>query len=114
MSAHKYDVVATIDRARAELDQALMQLAGMPAFDPGVVGFATHALKNYLTVANGTVELLGTTLQDYPDNDVHNWLQALRQVTELMHHAVGQLLGASLSAGPRLVFTRFDSVTGLR
>ena len=114
MTIHKDSVVAAIGRARVELDQALTELARLPAFDPGVVGFATHALKNYLTVTEGTLDLLGMALQNYPDNDVHNWLQALQQVTDLMNHTVGQLMSASLERGPRLVFTHFDPVTGLR
>jgi len=114
VTAHKDNVVAAIDQARRELDKALTELAGLPAFDPGVIGFATHALKNYLTVAAGTLDLLDMTLQNYPDKDVHNWLQALRQVTQLMHHATGQLMSATLSSGPRLVLTHLDIVAGLR
>jgi signal transduction histidine kinase len=114
MTPHKDNVVAAIDRARTELDRALTELAGLPAFDPGVIGFATHALKNYLTVADGTVDLLSMALASYPDNNVHNWLQALRQATGLMHHTVGQLVSSSPSTKPRLVFTRFDMIAGVR
>jgi len=47
MVTHKDNVAGAIDRARSELDRALIELAGLPAFDPEVIGFATHALKNY-------------------------------------------------------------------
>jgi signal transduction histidine kinase len=114
MQAHKDNVTAAIDRARAELDQALTELAGLPAYDPGVIGFATHALKNYLTVADGTIDLLSTLLQDHPNPDARNWLENLRQVTQLMNHATGQLMSSTLTSGPRLVFSSFDPVQGLR
>jgi hypothetical protein len=78
MTPHKDKVVASLARARAELDQALAELEYLPAFDLGVVGTAAHALSNYLAVTDGTVELLGLALKDPPDPDVHTWLQALR------------------------------------
>ena len=114
MDAHKDRVAAAVERARVELDRALEELARLPAFDPGVVGFATHALKNYLTVAEGTLELMGAKLNEHPDEDVRTSLQYLRQATDLMSHTVGQLMSLSVAGGPRLVFTSFDPVTALQ
>jgi signal transduction histidine kinase len=114
VTPHKDNVVAAIARARAELDQALGELARLPAFDPGVVGFTAHALGNFLTVTDGTVELLIRALGDYPDPNVHNWLEGLRQVTHLMMHSANQLVTASVSGNSRLVFSEVDLVVLVR
>src|SRR5262249_48918771 len=110
MTPHKDKVVASVARARAELDQALADLARLPAFDPGVVGFTAHALGNFLTVTDGTVELLAMALRDYPNPDVHNWLEGLRQVTQLMMHTTNQLVTATAAGDARLVLTEVDLV----
>jgi signal transduction histidine kinase len=114
MTPHKDKVVASVVRAKAELDQALAELEYLPAFDLGVVGSAAHALSNYLAVTDGTVELLSLALQNHPDSDVHTWLQALRQATNLMLHTTSQLMSSAASSGPKLVFTRMDVVTGVQ
>jgi signal transduction histidine kinase len=114
MTTPKEAVAAALARAKAELEQALTDLEALPAFDPKVVGFAAHALNNYLVVAEGTLELLGRALQSYPDEQVHVWLQGLRQVTSLMTHTTSQLMNVSAGSGPRLVFTRVDAVTATR
>jgi signal transduction histidine kinase len=114
MDPNKDNIVAAIGRARVELDQALEELARLPAFETGAVGLSTHALNNYLTVAQGVLGLLSAALNCYPDADVRNWLQSLHQVTGLMDHTVGQLMGRSLGGPPRLVFASCDLTTGLR
>ena len=112
MSPHKDKVVASLARAKVELDLALTELEFLPAFDLGVVGSAAHALSNYLAVTDGTVELLGLALQGHADPDVQTWLQALRQATNLMLHTTSQLMSSAAASGPKLVFTRVDLVTG--
>ncbi len=114
MIPQKDRVVASLVSAKAELDRALADLESLPAFDPGVVGFAAHALNNYLTVTDGTTELLGMALQGHPDEAVHHWLQALRQVTNLMLHTTSQLMTAAAGGDPKLTFARFDVVMGVR
>jgi signal transduction histidine kinase len=114
MTPPKEKVAAAIDRARAELDQALADLEQVPAFDPGIVGSATHALNNYLTVTEGTIDLLEMALEGYPNPDVHNWLRALRQASHLMLHTTSQLMKSSTSRGPKLIFGPVDVVTALR
>jgi hypothetical protein len=86
MQSHKDRLAAAIVAAKADLDQALAELDHLPAFDPGVVGFAAHALSNYLSVAEGAVELLALALRGNADQDVHHWLQVLRQTTDRMEH----------------------------
>ena len=56
MPSHKENVAAAIVAAKADLDEALTELEHLPAFDPGVVGFAAHALSNYLSVAGGVAD----------------------------------------------------------
>lgn len=114
MTPHKDKVVASLLRAKAELDQALAELEYLPAFDLGAVGAAAHALSNYLAVTDGTVELLGLALKDHSEPDVQTWLQALRQATNLMLHTTSQLMSSAAGSGPKLVFTRMDVVTGVQ
>src|SRR5581483_7207497 len=92
----------------------LAELEYLPAFDLGTVGTAAHALGNYLAVTDGTVELLGLALKDHPEPDVHTWLQALRQATNLMLHTTGQMMSSAAASGPKLVLTRMDMVTGVQ
>jgi signal transduction histidine kinase len=106
----KEAVHASLVRAKSELEQALANLESMPAFDSGVVSSTAHALNNYLVVAEITLDLLGDTLQGYPDERVQGWLLGLRQVTNRMNHATSQLINFSASGEVTLVFSRVDVV----
>jgi signal transduction histidine kinase len=99
---------AAIQRARAELEQALRELEKMPAFDPGVVAFSAHALNNYLSVTGGTVELLLESLADHPDPQIRNWLEGLGHITELMRHTVSQLMTSSAPRDAKLRFLKWE------
>ena len=114
MPSHKEKVAAAIVAAKADLDEALTELEHLPAFDPGVVGFAAHALSNYLSVADGVVELLALALQGNQDPDVHHWFQVLRQTTDRMGHTTSQLMNISVPSGPKLTLGRVDAVGGVR
>jgi signal transduction histidine kinase len=104
------DRVATaIVNARADLEQALGDLERLPAFDPGAVVFAAHALTNYLTVAEGTVDLLLLALADHPNAQVRSWLEGVHQTTSLMSHIAGELMKhASITSAPKLRFDKLD------
>ena len=99
---------AAILRAQAELEQALLELEKMPAFDPGAVTFSAHALNNYLTVTRGTVQLLLQSLVDHPDPQIRNWLEGLGHATELMAHTVSQLMTSSEPKDVNLRFLKWD------
>jgi two-component system sensor histidine kinase/response regulator len=114
MPSHKDKVTAAIVAAKADLDQALADLEHLPAFDPGVVGFAAHALSNYLSVADGAIELLALALQGKADPEIHHWLQVLRQTTDRMEHKNSQLMNVSARSGPKLTLGRVDAVQGVR
>ena len=88
-------VAQSIENAKADLDKALFELDQLPAFDASMIGFVAHAMNNYLTIIDATVNLLGHALRDYPDRDVAIWLQGLRHTAGLMHHTAGRLLRAS-------------------
>ena len=108
MGISKAEVITSISEARNHLDTALAQLEQLPAFDPGAIGFAAHALNNYLTITSGTIDLLLIALESYPDQEVHTWLQAMRRGTDMMAHTVSQLMNTSAVANPTLFWEKVD------
>lgn len=88
-------VAQSIENAKADLEKALFELDQLPHFDASMIGFVAHAMNNYLTIIDATVNLMGHSLRDYPDRDVAIWLQGLRHTAGLMHHTAGRLLRAS-------------------
>jgi two-component system, sensor histidine kinase LadS len=111
MPEAKEKVSSAIARAQADLEEALSELEKMPAFDPGSVAFAAHALNNYLTVAGGTVELILQHLADHPDAQVKVWLEGLQHATNLMIRTVGQLMNVSTTSEVRFRFEKVDLPT---
>ena len=103
----KAQTISSIVKAKAELEEALSQIEQLPAFDPGTISFAAHALNNYLTVNVVTVELLRATLKDHSDQQIHTWLGALQHVSNLMTHTVSQLVN---TADPGKFQLRFEKV----
>ena len=84
MAEPKEQIVSAIVRAREDLEEALYALERLPRLSQSTTDFSAHALNNFLTVTEGTVELLLFSLADYPDPLVHTWLEALQQATNLM------------------------------
>ncbi len=111
MNLAKDHAIAAISRAHAELNTALEQIEHLPAFDLGTVGFAAHALNNYLTVINGTAQMLQEALQNCGEDEVLRWLQALTHTSELMTHTVHQLMSMSASASEAFKFREMDLPT---
>jgi two-component system, sensor histidine kinase LadS len=91
----KAEVANAIAKAKVELDLALVELDRVPAFDQAAIGFVAHALNNYLTVTQGTLELMKDSLADCPDQDVETWLESLLHCANLMQHTVERLLRVS-------------------
>jgi signal transduction histidine kinase len=114
MNIPKDELVATIASAKGELDRALAVLEALPAFDPGTVGYAAHAINNYLTLTVATTDLLESALADHPDADVRTLLATLRQGAALMGHTVNQLINASATEEPRLVLGSVNVVRLVR
>lgn len=87
--------ISSISQARLELDRALAELDTLRSYDPALVGLVAHALGNYITVTTATVEILRQTLSEYPDRDVHVWLDGISHAADLMQHTIGRLVNAS-------------------
>ena len=104
----KSEIIASIDAAESDLEQALTQLAELPSLDWGTVRCAAHTLGNYLNISNGCVDLLKMTLVDHPDAEVHGWLQTLERTTELMTYISRQLTNASAASDVPLLSEKVD------
>ncbi len=111
MSRAKNEIVASIARAKIELDDVLEDLKRLPMLDPMVLGFINHALSNYLHVTLGTVELLRKTLKDHPSKDVSAWLDGLLDVTSRMTNLVEEMRARPQKTAPTLKFEKIDLVT---
>ena len=86
------DVAQAIQSAKADLDQALLELDRIPAFDPAAISFVAHAMTNYMNVTDAILDLLMGTLEGHPDPEVPGWLEGLRHVSTLSHQTVARLL----------------------
>jgi len=110
----KQKVIASISDARNQLESALSDLERLPAFDSSSVPFTAHALSNFLTVAEGTVELLRGKMPASEDPEVPRILNGLRHATQLMMHTVSQLMNNAPIGEFRLRFEKIDLVHLLR
>jgi signal transduction histidine kinase len=108
MADPKELIASAIARAQADLGAALTELEKLPAFDPGTVSFATHALNNFLTVIGGTTELLLRHLADHPDAQIRVWLEGIQHATDLMTRTVSQLASASAGTDAKLRLEKVD------
>src|SRR4051794_21961263 len=90
----KEQIAALIEAAQAELEQALGHLRRLPALDWGTFRYSTHLLGNYLSITSACVQLLGMSLVGHADAEVHNYLQNLERMTDLMAHLARHLTHA--------------------
>jgi signal transduction histidine kinase len=104
----KQEAIASIVQARGCLDTALTDLEKLPAFDPSTVPFAAHALSNFLSVSEKTVELLRRSLPEDVGPDVVRLLDGLRHATHLMMHTVSQLVNNAPIGDLKLQFEKID------
>jgi signal transduction histidine kinase len=110
VSTQKDQLIASITSAKNELDQALAVLEELPALDQRTVGYAAHAMNNYLGIANATLDLLIESLAIHPNAEVWTRLSALKQTTSLMEHTVNQLLNASAVGEPKFILGNVNLV----
>ncbi|HET9396372.1 MAG TPA: HAMP domain-containing sensor histidine kinase [Nitrospiraceae bacterium] len=87
----KDEAVRAIGNAMANLEQALVQLDRVPALDTSALGYVAHAMNNYVSVTEATVDLLEDALRVHADPEVAGWLEGIRHVGTLMHHLVSRL-----------------------
>jgi signal transduction histidine kinase len=87
-------VAESIEYAIAELSQALVALDEVPLQDVASTGWVAHAINNYLSVSEAILGLIDQALRDHPNEEVARWIDGLRHLGNLMHHAAGRLLAA--------------------
>ena len=104
----KQQIIGSIVRARKDLESALTDLEKLPAYDESSVPFAAHALNNFLSVSEATVELLQNALPKDADPKIQKWLEGLRHATHLMMHTVSQLMNNAVVNGMKFRFEKFD------
>jgi signal transduction histidine kinase len=102
VSDPKTQATAAIEKAQEALDEALSDLAKLPALDTKAIGLSAHALANFLTVSGAVVELLQRALQNHPEPQVKVWLQALGHSTNLMMNTVSRLMNNDAGGETRL------------
>jgi signal transduction histidine kinase len=111
MNRTRNAIVASITRAKLELDDALEDLNALPMLNPMAFGFIAHALQNYLHVSAGTVDLLRGALAEHPSEDVQTWIGSLQSLTQRMSNLVDAMRGRPHQALPQLKFEKIDLVT---
>jgi signal transduction histidine kinase len=92
MEASKHEIAARLVQARAELEQALLQVEALPSFEAGSVIFAAHALNNYLTVTKASAHLLQLHLKNHPEPEVRTLIDGLIHTAEMMRGTIAKLL----------------------
>lgn len=106
MSDPKQNVVVTIENAKHNLETALHELQKLRILDPKRIAFSAQALNNFITVTEGTVDLLSEALKAHPNPEVKSWLNGLQHTTKLMGYAVSQLFNSSINGKPNFEFTK--------
>ncbi len=114
MKPSKEQIAVSIMRARTDLEQALLDLEKLPLVDPGVIAYMAHALNNYLSVSEATIDMLAASLADHPDPDIVLWLGTLRHATGLMSRAVSQMMTTTFTPDTKLQFQKVDVALGLQ
>jgi two-component system, OmpR family, sensor histidine kinase VicK len=119
MNRAKNELVASITRAKLELDDALEDLKDLPMLDPMVLGFIGHALGNYLHVSSGTIKLLSGVLRNHPQEEVSIWLKGLQDITTRMGNLINALQARPQPTAlhkmvPEIRFDQVDLVTLVR
>ena len=104
----KQQAIAAIVQARGNLESALADLEKLPAFDPCTVPFTAHALTNFLTVSEATVDLLRKALPADIDPEISRLLDGMRHATHLMMHTVSQLMNNAPIGDLKLRFEKID------
>jgi len=97
MKSSKDNAIASIEKAKEELAEALSNIEAMPSFDPGDIKFNTHEVSNYLAVTTGTIDLLLSMLKDHPDSDIIELLDSLSHANNFITHTILGLISNSPS-----------------
>src|SRR4030095_12084704 len=104
----KQQAIASIVQARSHLESALSDMEKLPAFDPSTVPFAAHALSNFLSVTEKTIDLLRQSLPGDAGPDALRLLEGLRHATNLMMHTVSQMINNVTVGELKFHFEKID------
>jgi signal transduction histidine kinase len=108
---HRSEAVQSVQRAQAELDNALKIIRTLPVTDPKRLEFCVHALNNYLTITSGTLEMTRLALPKDMHGDIPRWLEGLQHTCALMTNLVGQVMNPKPGEHRKLfVFKEVDLV----
>jgi two-component system, sensor histidine kinase LadS len=99
MNETKEQIAAGIVRAQTELDQVLNNLDKIHAFDPSAVAYSSHALNNYLTVIDGTTDLILMLLKADSDLQVRQLVAGIKHASGMMGHLVAGLVNQASNQG---------------
>jgi signal transduction histidine kinase len=88
----------SIQYAIQELSEALVSLDRIPMEDKALVAWVAHAMDNYLSVNEATLNLVEQAIAPHPSRELATWIEGLRQLGNLMHHTVGRLVRTSAAA----------------
>jgi len=93
----KERALAALRRAKIDLDDAMMDLDRLPAFDPTAVTYAAHALNNFLNVAIVAIDFLEQTIQQQHIQGLDEGMDSLHQSTSLMSHIISRLMHSNVN-----------------
>jgi two-component system, sensor histidine kinase and response regulator len=108
LSQRKELVADAILKAQTSLDEALVRLQEVPAFDPGTVTFAAHTINNYLTVTLGALDLIQMRLGDQEDEQLQTWIESAQHAVNLMTRIAKDLMAANSPSEAKPKFEKFD------
>jgi signal transduction histidine kinase len=100
MEVSKDDLIASVSRAKAELNTVLENLERLHAFDPSGTRLVAHGLNNLLTVMFGTIDLLSLEVDGAISVQAQDHLQTLLQAAEKIQGLVRELFNSSTTFGP--------------
>ncbi len=110
----KERIISSIITAENELKKVLEEIDQLPAFDISNISLSAHALRNYLTVINFTVEMLTTHLKEHQSRELTVWLDNLQHTSDLMRETVNRLTRASISDGMKFHKDKIDISIGIQ
>jgi len=108
MDLSKDKLVASVSRAKAELDSVLEHLARIHAFDPRGTRLVAHGLNNLMTVMLGTIDLLTFEIGGTVNAQATEFLRTLSTTTERAKALVGELFNSSTMSRPDYDFEFVD------
>lgn len=104
----KKQVMASLENARTNLDQAIADLEIIPDIDSETVVYTAHKLRNYLAVIGAMAELLEVYMAGHPDEQLQIWIEALQHAVYLMKHDISRLMFSANGTEPQFKLEKVD------